>query len=284
MSEENVTPTSGESPSGNVTEQVSESSNGAGVSNEAPSFVDSIPESYREKGYMKGVDSMDTLLGKLDNAEKLKGSKNYLPSDDADDNTKSEFKNMLQDKGYLPKVPEKYEFVEIEGVQVPEGVTEKVGEIFKEAGLSQEQADKVRSDWIQHEMILQNERIEKADKEFVELAEEEWGSNWNESMADVTMHLKEHLPAEYKDSLQNLPSSLLVPMLKAVSTALGTKESPDGAPSQSSVANMDGTSIRDKFNQLRKAAATTGKKGDVQAFNDFQQQNRAAIAKAFGRS
>ena len=130
---------------------------------------------------------------------------------------------------------------------------------------------------------MQQERIERADKEFISMAEKEWGSDWIESTADVTMHLKEHLPQEYKDSLQNLPNSLLVPMIKAISTALGKKEQPDGAPSSSMAAHLDSDAIKAKFTELRKRAAQTGKPSDVKAFNEFQERNRASIAKTFGR-
>lgn len=146
----------------------------------APEFSSLIPEGYAEKGWMKGVDSMDALFSKMDGAQNLIGQRNFIPNGDAAPEQINSFYEKLR-----PESHDQYAFQEIEDMpdnlkRTPESET-KIKEIFHKAGVSKHQAGILQKEYdtFLRDMFqqAQDARDEQLNREFEELTNKEFGDS-----------------------------------------------------------------------------------------------------------
>ncbi len=167
------------------------------------SFSDFVPEGYREKEYLKGVDSFDRLFQDFDNAQKMIGKKS-IPGQDASDEEWNEFYNKLR-----PESADKYEFQYAEGTDVDEKFSNSMKDIFHKAGLSQKQALQLQQgyDAIVAEMSPSQDEI---NAKFDELADKTFGARRDQALGNAKNMISKFAPSNMKDAIDSLGNNELV--------------------------------------------------------------------------
>lgn len=182
-------------------------------------FLQQIPESYRDREYLKGIDSMDKFVEQFDNAQKLIGKKTVgIPNEESSIEEWNEFYNKMG----RPESPEAYEFEDLP--ELPEGFgrsdeeTEFLKKVFHEAGLTKQQANKIlkATDEGVLEAYKKNEAnldkmIEDRNKKFLEAMDNYFGDEKKEAMAVTETMLKEFVPKGMEELVKGLDdNSMLV--------------------------------------------------------------------------
>lgn len=253
---------------------------GETVTATTPSFTDSIPEAYRDKGFLTGVDSMDSLMSKMDGLSSMKGKKMITPTAESSDEDWTAFNDEVGDgldRLNNMRVPEAYEFSDFE---LPEGTdseifqasTDKFTEIAREAGLSNKAADKVRSEWLKHEVDTAAAHKAQLDSDFETAGRERWGDDYEAKVAELSPYFQKTLPEGIRDNMQDMPISQLIPMM-IMAEEFSNSQKPDGIPSNPSGVGMSKEQANEKFSELR-ALARKNPAQHQEAFNEFQDRTR----------
>jgi hypothetical protein len=175
-----------------------------------PEFVEKIPEEYRAKPYMEGINSFEDLMKQFDNAQSLIGKRPYeLPHENSPQEKWDEFYNKLG----RPESPDKYEFKNPElpeGVAVDENVDQNIKSIFHEAGLTNEQANAVRNKYLESVAKQQQEQEAQLDQEFDKLGDQVFGDRKDEALESAKGMIAEYIPENMKDAFQNLDNKSLM--------------------------------------------------------------------------
>ena len=248
---------------------------------EEPSFNSTLPESFREKGYLKGIDSMEALLNKFEGSQALIGKKSVVPTAESSDEDWKAFNDSLDgdnfDKLNAMRVPESYEFSDMEfpegtDMDVMKASTDKFSEIAKGAGASNKVADAIRSEWLKYEMEQTSAHQEKLDTDFGELGKQTWGADYEAKVAELSPIFQKFMPESVRENMANVPASQLVPlMLMAEQVANAGK--PDGLPSNPAGVGQSKEQAKAKFSELRKLAQR-GKPEDQKIFEAYQESSR----------
>lgn len=188
---------------------------GGGEPNE---FLQSVPESYREKPYMKGIDSMEKFVEQFDNAQSLIGKKTIgVPNDESSIEDWNQFYNKMG----RPESVDAYEF---ETVELPDAYKRSdedlklMKSIFHEAGLTQKQAQQVlkKTD----EAVLKyyeankenmDKMVDERNKQFLAEMDKYFGDEKAQALAVAETMLKQHVPKGMEQLVQGLDdNSMLV--------------------------------------------------------------------------
>ena len=187
-----------------------------------------IPEAYKDKPYMKDIDSQEKLYQQFDNAQALIGKKTIgVPTSESTDEDWQKFYTTMG----RPEDSGKYEFTKVEG---PEGIDlqgseegmKKVKEMFHKAGLSGKQATQIKKAY--DEMFLEqyNKQLatgkagsDQQNTEFEGLLDKHFGDQKEAASARVNKMLVEFVPTEFKkhvDGLDNKNLMILTAVLDKV--------------------------------------------------------------------
>lgn len=188
-------------------------SGGAGVPPEnTPSFIETIPEGYREKPYMQNIKDMDGLLEQFDNAQGLLGKK-ALPTEDSTPEEWTEFYNKLGR-------PEDFNSYEFEDIEMPEGLKRseeaqaKVKELFHEVGLTPKQAKTLQSKYdqmmIESFKASEESRGAELDKEFDSLADKVFGADKEKALQTAKGLIDRYTPESMQDKVLGLGNNELI--------------------------------------------------------------------------
>lgn len=194
---------------------------------ETPSF--SLPDEYKEKPWAQGIDSMESLLKQFDNAQSLIGRKTIgVPGEGASEDEWNEFYNRMG----RPEAPEKYEFEPAsvpEGLELPEEIKrtedeeKAIREIFHQAGLTKEQAKAVLKKTDEAFYAKYKDSIEEMkaqreahDKEFLSLAEKEFGAEKTQMIAVAETLLKKYVPDALADHVRGLDNQSMLALSGAL--------------------------------------------------------------------
>lgn len=220
-----------------------------------PSFIDSIPETFRDKGYLKGVDSMDQLMTKLDWAQSQMGKKG-LPSEDTPEAWKA-FSDTLKDNEHLKGMfaetaPEEYEFELADGMQ--ESGVNKAKEIAKSLGLSQDKFNSLVNGWNEYEQEMLQAKQEADETEFSKMFEDKFGNDWADKMADATQLIRKHVDEDVRQMLSDIPNNKHLVALVSAAEQLRVGMQPDGAPASMASRGLSINELRDQMNAAREEA------------------------------
>jgi len=178
----------------------------------APSFE--IPEAYKDKKYLQGIDSQEKVYEMLDNAQSLIGKRPGLPTSESSEDDWNKFYNDLG----RPDSADKYEFKEIElpeGTARDEGFTQQSTELMHKLGLSQNQASGLR-EWFDgytlEALNKQQETLKTDNEQWENLANEYYGDNKDQIMADAKDLIKENLPDKFEGALDSFSNEHLLKM------------------------------------------------------------------------
>lgn len=185
---------------------------------DASDFISTIPEAYREKPFMKGIDSLEGLLKQHENAQSLIGKKQFgVPEETAGDDAWNEFYNKIR-----PESADKYEFTEVEfpeGFERNDEIAGKVKELFHQAGLSTRQAkaiqegyDKMMAEAYKADGEAYRQKQEQLDAQFEEAFQKDFGKDHEQVFKDLQESLSDAIPDQYKSAIENMSNDQLLVM------------------------------------------------------------------------
>lgn len=246
----------------------------------------SIPSEYAEAGWTQGLDSQEAVWKKLAGSQKLIGDRGaFIPQEGATEDQVNEFLLRVNEKygeqlkgQYTPSAPENYELGELElpeGVSIDDSINNKVQEIGRNAGLTNDQLNSVRKEWIEHEIAVAAEREQALEAEFGEMAQGLWGNEWTKVTAEAAEVLRNNVPAEMREAMMAMPNKFLVPLVATIKNMGNAQDGIAGSTNGSGQA-MTKDEARAKFSELRKKAAQNPAKYR-EDFRQFQDQYRNLI-------
>jgi len=188
-------------------------------------FLSSVPEAYREKPYMKDIDSQDKLFQQFDNVQSLIGKKTVgIPTAESSEEDWGKFYNQMG----RPEEASKYEF---DKADIPEGLElnldgdeglKEAKEMFHKAGLTDKQAKMIKSAYDkkfieQYGKVMDQQKVqlETMNNEFEGLLDTHFGDQKSAASARVNKLLSEHTPDAFKNHVQSLDNKNLM-LLTAV--------------------------------------------------------------------
>jgi hypothetical protein len=169
-----------------------------------------IPDSYKDRGWVEKIKSPDDLWKTLDNAQSLIGKRPAgIPTNDASDDEWNQFYKAMG----RPDEP-KYDFKDPEGL--PEGFDtspfkEQAAQILHKAGLTPKQADKVYNEYLRLELESANkqgeqstEQQESLDEQYDKLTKEHFGDDAEKYENLFKEDFAKHVPQSLKETVGKL--------------------------------------------------------------------------------
>ncbi|MBT5303859.1 MAG: hypothetical protein HOL31_02115 [Candidatus Scalindua sp.] len=192
-----------------VQTQVNESTSVPMHSNVDPVTDDgfTVPEEYKDRGYLKDVKSMDDVYKKLDGAQSLIGKQKVtFPTDDTSDEDRLAF-NLANG---MPEKSEDYEFIFAEGAQRDEGFESRIKDLFHSADVTGKSATKIQQGFDQIMGEMEAAVNEQRDVEFGELTTEVFGDKADSILAESKELIDENIPEQMVEAAKGLSNEALV--------------------------------------------------------------------------
>lgn len=171
-------------------------------------FTQSIPESFRDKAYMKDITNMEDLLTKFDGAETLIGkNRTVVPGDDASDEDITNFYKTIG----RPEKAEDYDAGLEEGKT--DELFDKLKPAFHESGLTQRQAKKLleKASPILQEIASKSAEADTAlNKEFDDISTKYLGANQDTMIKNARVMIDKHVPAELAKQMGQMDNKSLL--------------------------------------------------------------------------
>lgn len=157
---------------------------GAGGAKGGNEFLATLPEELRSDPSLQSIKDLPSLAKSFVHAQKLVGAdKVVLPKDDS----KPEEWEAIYNKLGRPEKPEEYKFSDVklpEGFELDAKLHDRFKPVLHKLGLSNKQADGVRSEFMQYQIETITAEI-KAQNEAVAAGEkalrDKWGANYDEN-------------------------------------------------------------------------------------------------------
>lgn len=195
-------------------------------------FSSMIPEGFKDKPYMKDIDSVDKLFSSLDGAQQLIGKREDVIPKEGDPQEKFDAFFKLQGR---PETADKYEFTHPEGLERDEAFMKTMSEAMHKHGLSQKQAAGMQGAF--DEMTAQT--IKANDEGFEKLAADTFEGKEEKVMEVAKKLLEDHTPEALKPHISTLGNKELVIMAGVLDSIANkyisedTLGKPEGASSAS---------------------------------------------------
>lgn len=199
----------------------------------APAF--SVPDEFKEKPYMKDIDSPEKLYKAFDGLQTKLGERPAgIPGENATDEERLKFNTSFG----VPESFEKYSRVELpEGAERNNELDAKLMGIVHKAGISDAQFKIMEPGFneIMGELAKQKQDGTAAnDVEFDKLAGEVFKDNRDAALAASNKLLAAHVPEQFKADLATLPNRSLLIMagvLDSIRQKYISEDTPPGGPS-----------------------------------------------------
>ena len=241
---------------------------GSGQETPTNTFMEEIPMEYREKEYIKGINSMDDLMKKFDGAQSLIGKKTVgVPTAES---TPEEWANHFKKLG-TPEASDGYVFGEIklaEGLDLPEGFDLQDAEsmsfmknTFHKANLTNDQANIIHAEHVNRlaETVAKQKEVQQAaadaqNKEFNDLAMDTFGEKTGEVLQNTNDMLAQYGDPKFKEHLQGLDNSSLILMASVLNNFKKANLTEDGNVSGAqTMGRATPTELRQKARELMKS-------------------------------
>lgn len=187
-----------------------------------------IPDAYKDKPYLKGVDSIDKVYGMLDGAQTLIGKRPAgIPAPDA---APEEWDKFYEAKG-RPKTPAEYVLKDADKTD-PDFLSAAQAAMHKR-GLSPTEAAGL---WDELGGALtkvaekQGLAAKQLDIDFDKLGDEVFGANKNAILASSKILLDQNVSPKMKDTVAKLPNESLVVLADVINNIKTKYIKADGAP------------------------------------------------------
>lgn len=211
-------------------------------------FQSVIPEGYKDREYLKNIDSFDRLFQDFDNAQKLIGKKT-IPSEDDPQEKWDDFYKALG----RPDEHTAYEFEKLEGVNYNEDIANKTKEIFHKAGLTPKQAAMIQSEYDKMVQEFQPSS-EEIDRQFDELASKAFGNEKDEALKKSKALIDKYVPEDFREHVGNLSNKDLVILSSVLNGVIKDHVSEDNIPG-SGASSTGGEDLRTKARNLMASEA-----------------------------
>lgn len=190
---------------------------------EAPAFA--IPDSFKDRPWLKDVDSMEKLLTKAEGAIKLVGTRPAgIPAADA----KSEDWEAFYDAMGRPKTAAEYQ---IEGADKADPkFAPKVLGAFHKAGLTPAQAKLIWTEVSAGATELTAAQAAQQDLDFTKLATDTFGIRRDEVLASSKALIEKFAPPAMKTHIAKMDNNGLILMAGVIDGIKKTYIQEDGAP------------------------------------------------------
>ena len=196
----------------------------------APSF--SIPESYKDKPYLKGIDSQDKLFAMLDGAQELIGKRPAgIPGEKA---TPEEWGKFYDAMG-RPKTPAEYQFELDPSIKADEKIIAQTKEMMHRHGLTPAQAKGLQKDFDAMAIAMAKENgvaAQLQNTDFEKLATQVFGADRDKAMARGKELIEAFTPAAMKGELGKLSNEALMVLASVLNGVHAKYIRADGAPGQ----------------------------------------------------
>jgi len=228
-----------------------------------------LPEAYKDKPYLKGIDSQEKLLKMLDGAQELIGKKGpTVPKDDAPQAEKDAYYESIG----RPKTPGEYTFQGADKTDAK--FLPKVQAAMHEAGLTSKQASIV---WDKVTVAMSELATDKgladaqADVDFDKLAANTFGADRDRVLARGKELVDANISPAMKEAAKKLDNNSYVVLADILRNIDRKYISPDGAPVKGPTAV--GLTPADLSNKARNLMVEQSKFTPMsQEFNNLQKQ------------
>lgn len=174
----------------------------------------SIPDEYKEKSYLKGIDNYDEVFKMLDNSQSLIGKKQIGVLPPKENATQEELDNFYKEIG-RPETPDNYEFEKIDlpdGLNRDEEFEKSIKQQMYDIGLTKKQAENLAK-WYDTNMLEKTKKFkEQRDIDFDNLSNNIFGNDKDKVMNDAGKLIQDNIPNEFKDKLDSLDNNSLIIM------------------------------------------------------------------------
>lgn len=229
-------------------------------------FLQGIPEAYKDKPYLKGVDSLEKLLQNYENAQSLIGKKTIgIPDEKATDEDWQAFYNKLR-----PEAPDAYEF---EPLKLPEDkklvedylnqtrkpeLERDVKALFHKIGLTKQQAQTLYQEYNQlfmkHNEDLFDEEInayKKLNDEFDQLAAKTFGPKMDVALEKGGQFIRDNLTPGMEKFLPFVGNEVAILFADVAQNVARKYVSEDSPVDTRSTSGTGADSIHSQILQLR---------------------------------
>ena len=201
---------------------------GAPPAGTAPAF--SIPDAYKDRPYLKGVDSVDKVYEMLDGSQKLLGQRPAgIPAPDA----KPEEWNKFYDAAGRPKTAAEYQFELDPAIKADDKVIGKVKDLMHKHGLNINQAKGLQKDFDAMAIEMAKEKgiqVQEQNTNFDKLAKDVFGADRDKALATAKGLIDTFTPPAMKGEVAKLSNENLV-ILAGILNGIHAKYiKTDGAP------------------------------------------------------
>jgi len=168
-----------------------------------------IPDAYKDRGYVEKIKSPDDLWKTLDNAQSLLGKRPAgIPANDA---PQEEWDKFYQAAG-RPDAPDKYSLTDPEGL--PEGLDlteskKSAMQMMHEAGLTQRQAEALWKKYVGSSLEGANKSKAEQDAQFDKITKEHFGGDFETAQKAAIEMAGKFVPAELRGSFADLPPAAM---------------------------------------------------------------------------
>lgn len=217
-------------------------------------FTSVIPEAYKDKPYMKEVNSFDKLFKDFDNAQSLIGQRQQefkIPGPDA---TPEELEAYV--RKVRPETKDVYEFPETEYSKKfgrDEAFQGQMKELFHKAGLHPWQVKTLTEGYDQALFSKANEvanSVEQQNQEFIKLSEGYFGDKAEEKLKIANDILKANTPDAFKDHLEKLDNTSAMIMASVLNNVYEKFMKEDDLNTGAKPSGSDGTALQEEARQL----------------------------------
>ena len=217
------------------------------------------PDAYKDRSYIKGLDSNDKVWEMLDNSQKLIGQRPAgIPAADA---PKEVWDNFYKAMGRPEKAAD-YQFELDPSLKLDEKFVNSTKEIMHKYGLTPTQAKGIQKDFDAMMVAVAKERgvaLQQQNTDFNKLATETFGADRDKAIATAKGLLDQFTPANIKPELAKLSNENLI-VLASVLNGINAKYiKADGAPSAppGSMGGKSGADLRSEGQALMATKAYT---------------------------
>ena len=193
----------------------------------APAF--SIPDTYKDRPYLKGVDSIDRVYEMLDGAQKVLGTRPAgIPGPDAKPEEVEKFYSAIR-----PKIATEYQFEIDPSVKPDEKVIGRVKDLMFKHGLSAIQAKGLQKDFDQMAIEMAKEKgivLQEQNTNFDKLAKDVFGADRDKILATSKGLIDTFTPPAMKGEVAKLSNENLIVLAGILNGIHAKYIKTDGAP------------------------------------------------------
>ena len=207
-----------------------------------------IPDEYKDKGWVQKIKTPEDLWKQLDSAQSLIGKKTVIPEFEKEED---KLKYLSENFG----VKEATEVAELFGErELVGGSKESFSELFKQAGVSKEQAKILIDGYFKHEDNLKSSAY--SEEGLQEVLKASFPKNTEVESENARKILKANIPDADKALVDNLPNDILGLMLRFANTmASNYGAKPEHTPNSNNPAGAESVNLDQKRADIRKAIA-----------------------------